>query len=85
MAGRIYTVCNRATGVVRLVRAAHPTRALSHVASTAYDVRVAEQDDIVDAMTAGTKVEVAGMDPEPAPATAGTDDGEPTTHKEATP
>lgn len=63
---RIYLVKDRATGGMRLVRAIHPTRALGHVAATSYDVRVAEQDDIVDAMTAGVRVETAGVEAPPA-------------------
>lgn len=66
MATRIYTVCHKETGAVRLVRAPHPSRALGHVAASLYDVRVAEQEDIVEAMSTGVKVETAGADPEPA-------------------
>lgn len=61
---RIYTVASNATGAVRLVRATRPAQALQHVARSTYSVRVAEQDDIVDSLTAGTKVEVAGAEPE---------------------
>jgi predicted transcriptional regulator len=46
---------------VRLVRANHRVAAPSATsAGTTYDVRVADQDDIVNAMTAGAKVETAG-------------------------
>lgn len=60
MTTRIYAVAPKAGGPVRLVRANHPSRAIGHAAGTTYDVRVADQDDIVNAMTAGAKVETAG-------------------------
>jgi hypothetical protein len=61
MTTRIYCVKSKdATASVRLVRAIHRAQALGHVAGTTYDVRVADQDDIVNAMTAGAKVETAG-------------------------
>ncbi len=66
MANRIYLVYPRDGGIGRLVRAPHPSRALGHVAASTYDVRVAEQEDIVGAMQAGIKPETAGAEPEPA-------------------
>jgi hypothetical protein len=64
MPARIYAVIPKNGGPTRLVRAIHRAGALSHVAATSYEVRVAEQDDIVDAMTAGGKVEPAGAEVE---------------------
>ena len=65
MASRIYAVIPKTGGPTRLVRAVHRAGALSHIATTSYDVRVAEQDDIVDALTAGAQVETAGAEVEP--------------------
>lgn len=56
-ATRIYTICNNATGVVRLVRATHPSHALQHVARDTFSSRVATQDDLIDALAAGVQIE----------------------------
>jgi hypothetical protein len=42
---------------VRLVKATTKQQALSHVANSLFVVRKASQDDIVDAVSAGIKVE----------------------------
>lgn len=42
---------------VRLVNTTHPSRAVSHVAIKRFDVRVATQDDLVEMVGAGLKVE----------------------------
>ena len=55
MAERIYIVTS-AQGT-RLVKANLRQQALSHVASTEYTVRVASQDDLVEQIKAGTKIE----------------------------
>ena len=55
MAERIYIVRN--TYGARLVKANLRSQALSHVASTEYTVGVASQDDLVEQITAGTKIE----------------------------
>jgi hypothetical protein len=55
MAERIYIVRN-AHGA-RLVKANLRQQALSHVASTEYTVRVASQDDLVQQLSVGTKIE----------------------------
>ena len=55
MAERIYIVRN--TRGARLVKANLRQQALSHVASTEYTVRVASQDDLVQQLTAGAKIE----------------------------
>ena len=55
---RIYKVAPAAEGgASRLVRAAHPSHALRHVAADAFTVKVASQDDLVAALERGTKVE----------------------------
>ena len=55
MTDRIYTVGNN--GTVRLVKATTRQQALSHVANTTFQIRVASQDDLVKQLTAGAKVE----------------------------
>jgi hypothetical protein len=55
MAERIYIVRN--THGARLVKANLRQQALSHVASTEYTVRVASQDDLVQQLTVGAKIE----------------------------
>ena len=55
MAERIYIVRN--THGARLVKANLRQQALSHVAATEYTVRVASQDDLVEQIKAGTKIE----------------------------
>lgn len=41
----------------RLVRAAHPSTALTHVVRTQFSVRVASQDDLARLLPIGVKVE----------------------------
>ena len=55
MAERIYIVhSNQGT---RLVKASLRQQALSHVANSEFNIRVASQDDLVAQITAGTKIE----------------------------
>lgn len=59
---RIYSVYRKhdAPGAPpRLVRAAHVAQALRHVAADQFSVRVATQDDLLTAITGGSKVEEA--------------------------
>lgn len=53
---RIYVV-NDAKGNVRLVNASTRSQVLSHVANSMFSVRVASQQDLVTAVSGGTKVE----------------------------
>lgn len=53
---RIYLVTTN-DGHERLVKATQRSQALSHVANSLFTVRVASQDDLVKALTAGTAVE----------------------------
>jgi hypothetical protein len=55
MADRIYIV--HGPQGTRLVKASLRQQALSHVANSTFNVRVASQDDLVDAITAGAKIE----------------------------
>lgn len=56
-ATRIYHI--NMEGVVHLVRASHPNAALMHVARNVASVRVASQDDLVNSLADGVKVESA--------------------------
>lgn len=53
---RIYLV-GTPDGQTRLIKATMRQQALSHVANTMLTVRVASQDDLVDELGKGTKVE----------------------------
>lgn len=55
---RIYLV-NGPTGT-RLVKAAVASQAITHVAKSAFSARVASQDDLVEAVSSGVKVETYG-------------------------
>lgn len=55
MLERIYTVGSN--GAVRLVKATTRQQALSHVANTTFQIRVASQDDLVKHLSAGVTVE----------------------------
>jgi hypothetical protein len=58
MATRIYIVTGP-TGT-RLIKAAAPSQAITHVAKSEFDARVASQDDLVQALSNGVKVETYG-------------------------
>ena len=55
MAERIYIV--HGPQGTRLVKASLRQQALSHVANSTFNIAVATQDELVKAITAGTKVE----------------------------
>jgi hypothetical protein len=57
-ATRIYIVTGP-TGT-RLVKASAPSQAITHVARSVFDARVASQDDLVEALSNGVKVETYG-------------------------
>lgn len=59
-AQRIYLVGHGQT--VRLVKAAHRAQALAHVARTLINVKVANQDELVEAVSRGISVETAAVD-----------------------
>lgn len=61
---RIYSVINKATGNVRLVKAANPAQARSHIARDTLDVEVAGQDDVYTLACRGVKLEQAGEESE---------------------
>lgn len=57
---RIYIVGHGQS--VRLVRAAHRSQALGHVARSIINVKVANQNELVEALTRGITVEEASVD-----------------------
>lgn len=57
---RIYII-NGPTGT-RLVKAAVASQAITHVAKAAFSAKVASQDDLVQALSEGIKVEVYGAE-----------------------
>lgn len=57
-ATRIYLV-NGPTGA-RLVKATVASQAITHVAKSAFSAKVASQDDLVEALSNGIKVEAYG-------------------------
>lgn len=52
---RIYAVTDGTT--TRLVKAGHPSTAVSHVVRSTYSVRVATQDDLAELLPKGMAVE----------------------------
>ena len=56
---RIYLVTT-AAGAARLVKAAVPSQAITHVAKQIFSARIASQDDLVEALSNGIKVESYG-------------------------
>lgn len=49
---------------IRLVRAAHRSQALGHVARSMINVKVANQDELITALSKNIKVEEASVDQE---------------------
>lgn len=58
-ATRIYAVTNKETGFEHLVRAANQAQAIRHAARNQFAVEVATQDQLVELIAAGVKVEEA--------------------------
>lgn len=56
---RIYLVRDTTTGDFRLIRAGNQAQAIRFVAGDRFDGRLASQDDLIGAITAGVKVEEA--------------------------
>ena len=57
MTTRLYTITNKATGEQRLVDAAHPSVALSHVARDEFAVTKPTSKEAAALVEAGVKVE----------------------------
>jgi hypothetical protein len=58
-ATRIYLVTNT-NGTTRLVKATVASQAITHVAKSTFSAKVASQDDLVQALSSGVKVETYG-------------------------
>lgn len=58
-ATRIYLV-KGSNGEVRLIKASVPSQAITHVAKQSFSARIASQDDLVEALSNGAKVESYG-------------------------
>lgn len=58
-ATRIYLV-KSSNGETRLVKASVPSQAITHVAKQSLSARIATQDDLVEALSNGVKVESYG-------------------------
>jgi hypothetical protein len=57
MAQRIYLVTNKTTGASRLIKAAVVSQAIAHAAKQDFEAHVATQDELVDGLNAGVKIE----------------------------
>lgn len=70
MTTRIYKVASKLEGVKpRLIRATHPSTALSFVANSQYTVSVARPDDLVELLTDGVSVESVAQEQQQIPTT----------------
>lgn len=54
---RIYIVKNNTTGAVRLIKSTVVSQAIAHAAKQEFTAHVASQDDLVDGLNAGLKIE----------------------------
>jgi len=61
MSKRIYLTTDQ-TGTERLTKATTPSQAVAHHARSTIQVRVASQEDLVQMISAGAKVEEAGVE-----------------------
>jgi hypothetical protein len=57
MAQRIYIVKNNFTKSVRLIKASVVSQAIAHAAKSDFEAHVATQDELVDSLNAGIKIE----------------------------
>jgi UDP-N-acetylmuramyl pentapeptide synthase len=54
---RIYIVKNNTTGTVRLIKSTVVSQAIAHAAKQEFTAHVASQDELVDSLNSGVKVE----------------------------
>jgi hypothetical protein len=54
---RIYIVKNNTTGTVRLIKSTVVSQAVAHAAKSDFEAHVATQDELVDGLNAGIKIE----------------------------
>lgn len=57
MAQRIYIVKNNFTKSIRLIKASVVSQAIAHAAKSDFEAHVATQDELVDSLNAGIKIE----------------------------
>lgn len=62
---RVYHSRHKTTGKVRLLRAISRASAYRHVAEDEFELSIASQDQLIDAMNAGVKVEDVKVEAEP--------------------
>jgi hypothetical protein len=60
MSTRIYVVTDIETNRHRLIRAGNQAQAIRHAAQTRFDIEVAGQEDLVNLLTNGVPIELAG-------------------------
>ena len=60
MSTRIYLVTDVETNKHRLIRASNQAQAIKYAAQTRFDIEVAGQDDLVNLLTNGVPIEMAG-------------------------
>ena len=60
---RIYLVKNNVTGSVRLIKASVVSQAITHASKQEFEAHVATQDELVDGLNAGIKIEKASINP----------------------
>jgi hypothetical protein len=60
MSTRIYVVTDIETSRHRLIRASNQAQAIKYAAQTRFDIEVAGQDDLVNLLTGGIPIELAG-------------------------
>ena len=60
MSTRIYLVTDMETAKRRMIRAGNQAQAIRYAAQTRFNVRVANQDDLVSMLTHNLPVELAG-------------------------
>lgn len=63
MAQRIYIVKNNTTNAVRLIRASVVSQAIAHAAKQEFEAHVATQDELVEGLNAGIKIEKPAIGP----------------------
>lgn len=58
---RIYIVKNNVTGTVRLIKASVVSQAIAHASKKEFEAHVASQDELVDGLNDGIKIEQASV------------------------
>jgi hypothetical protein len=61
MSQRIYIVKNKTSGQIHLIRASVVSQAISHAAKQYFEAHVATQDELVDGLNNGIKIENAAI------------------------